>query len=174
MDKVFTATIVSGFAIMAVLVLLVSMQIEQVEAAGRLPRVWGAGESLLSDGFTRTYFAFTAMNEHGDIIGHFDCIIPEFPLMIVKGDVTSLSFSGTRLAGTLQATIKGPVEVTGFGGGTGTYTAVVKPGGPGVATIVLTTDVDGSGTEGDALDGSEGPFDETVNRGNIRILRGIP
>jgi len=41
-------------------------------------------------------------------------------------------------------------------------------GGAEVGTVTLTIDTDGSGKEGDASDGSEDPFFETVASGSIR------
>lgn len=143
---------------------MISIHIPSAYSTGTPQGASGGGESALPDG-TPTHFGFAATKHEGKVSGHFECLIALAggKVMDVKGTVTGL----TVAADGSSATPTGSVKVTGFGAGIGTFTAVVTPGGAGVGTITLMTDVDGSGVEGDAL--GEGPFNETVTKGSIKV-----
>lgn len=161
--KILITTVTATLAIMLVLS-MTSIPIQPAYSTGKPQSASGGGENALPDG-TPTHFGFAATKHGGKVSGHFECLIALSggKVMDVKGTVAGLTVATDGSS----ATLTGSATVTGFGAGTGTFTAVVTPGGAGVGTITLTTDVDGSGIEGDAV--GEGPFNETVVKGSIKV-----
>jgi hypothetical protein len=133
----------------------------------------GWGESILP-GDVPTLFSFNATKDNnGKASGVFECfaVMPDGKTMYVNGTVTDLTFNET------SAIISGPTMVTGFGAGVGTYKAIATPpegaesDNASNGTLILTTDVNGDGIQGNMPDGSEGPFNESIVRGSIKINR---
>jgi hypothetical protein len=137
----------------------------------------GWGDSILP-GDVPTLFSFNATKDkNGKVSGIFECfaVMPDGKTMYVNGTVTDLTFNETSVI------ISGPTVVTGFGAGVGTYKAIATlPEGQAAAesdnnasngTLILTTDVNGDGIQGSRPDGSEGPFNEIIVRGSIKIVR---
>jgi hypothetical protein len=137
----------------------------------------GWGESVLP-GDVPTLFSFNATKDkNGKVSGIFECfaVMPDGNTMYVNGTITDLTLNET------SAIIAGPTMVTGFGAGVGTYKALATlPEGQGAVesdnnasngTLILTTDVNGDGIQGNMPDGSEGPFNENIVRGSIKITR---
>ncbi len=97
--------------------------------------------------------------------------MPDGKTMYVNGTVTDLTFNET------SSIISGPTMVTGFGAGIGTYKAIATlPEGQGVesnnassGTLILTTDVNGDNIQASASDGSEGPFNEKIIKGSLKL-----
>jgi len=96
--------------------------------------------------------------------------MPDGNTMYVKGTVTNLTISANGTSVILSE----PTAVTGFGAGTGTFKAVatqsgLKDGSRENDTFILTTDVNRDGIQGNIPDGSEGPFNEKILNGSIKL-----
>ena len=126
--------------LLPVLVVLLAV-LPPAAAATSNENVNGGGRGTV-DGVTPfSQFGFQVSKAaNGEVRGHFNCLMagssrfPPFTLMAVRGQVTSLSVSGTTAtfegAGTLQ---------TGnLGKSPATFRVVVTDGGPGVGTLQLT------------------------------------
>ena len=127
----------------------------------------GQGQGVLP-GDMPTLFSFSAMkDEKGTVSGYFECfaVMPDVTTMYVKGNVTSLTVGDNQTS----IALTGPAVVTGFGGGTGRFNAIVTPEGTGLSNLVLTTDVNGDGVQASVSDGSEGPFKEKVVKSSLQI-----
>lgn len=148
---------------------------------GRIPNIYaqekilqntsGWGQSVLP-GDIPTLFSFKAIEQDGTISGNFECfaVMPDGNTMYVKGTVTNITKSDNGSS----VIISGPAVVTGFGNGTGTFEAIATQPAPedgvgGNGTLVLTTDVNGDGIQGNMPDGSEGPFNEDIVKGSFSI-----
>jgi hypothetical protein len=93
--------------------------------------------------------------------------MPDGTTMYVKGNISSLGVAEDQSV----VTIAGPAIVTGFGAGKGTFEAIFTPDiqNKTVKELVLTTDVNGGGTQGNMPDGSEGPFKEKLLKSSLEI-----
>lgn len=132
----------------------------------------GWGQSVLP-GDIPTLFSFEAIKlEDGTVSGNFECfaVMPDGNTMYVNGTVTDLTID----ANGTSVTLTGPTTVTGFGAGKGTFEAIATEGdltngGKGNGTLILTTDVNADGIQGNMPDGSEGPFNEKIIKGSIKL-----
>jgi hypothetical protein len=134
--------------------------------AEEIVNVTGGGLSELPGGVI-TLFGFNATESKGKAFGQFECfaVMPDGKTMYVNGTVTDIVIYSNNNS----ATITGPTIVTGFGAGNGTFNAIVNENGGGNDTLLLTTDVNGDGIQASSPDGSEGPFNEKIIKGFIRI-----
>ncbi len=168
------ASAISITITIAVLLEVVTTSFEYpiVYAQMQVPQnISGWGQSVLP-GDVPTLFSFKAIKQDGTVSGNFECfaVMPDGNTMYVKGTVTNV----TKSANGTSATISGPAVVTGFGKGTGTFEAIaaqpsLKDGSGSNGTLILTTDVNGDGIQGNMPDGSEGPFNEKIVKGSIKL-----
>jgi hypothetical protein len=147
-------------------------------------RIFGVGAGILPNDVP-TLFSFVASRNgeqsKEEVSGHFECfaVMPDGKTMYVNGTVTGLTLASTSIPLTptngTSVTLSGPTIVTGFGAGAGTFKAVAIMQEATGSTIikngklVLTTDVNGDGIQGNIPDGSEGPFNEQIMKGSIKI-----
>jgi hypothetical protein len=136
----------------------------------------GSAQGILP-GDIPTLFSFNATkNENGNVSGNFECfaLMPDGKTMYVNGTVTGLTFTTNQSS----VVLTGPAIVTGFGAGTGAFKAIATPTiidqddgntSSGNGTLILTTDINGDGVQASASDGSEGPFNEKIIKGSIRL-----
>jgi len=136
-------------------------------SAQKQEHVLDSGAGNLMPNNIPTLFSFEVTKIGQKALGHFECfaVMPDGKTMYVNGTIRGLDISADGHI----ATITGQSIVTGMGAGSGSFKVVVTPGGPGTATLKLTTDINGDGKQGDIPDGSEGPFNETVTKGSIQI-----
>jgi len=152
-----------------VILAIMSLQIPHIYAGQQQQNASGWGQSVLP-GDIPTLFSFEAIkHENGTVSGNFECfaVMPDGNTMYVNGKVTDLTIAANETS----ATLTGPTTVTGFGAGKGTFEAIVTQGYGGTAngTLILTTDVNGDGIQGNMPDGSEGPFNENIIKGSIKL-----
>jgi hypothetical protein len=123
-------------------------------SAQKQQRVWGSGAGGILPGNISTLFSFEVTKAGQKALGHFECfaVMPDGKTMYVNGTVTGLDIS----ADWHTATITGQSIITGMGAGNGPFKAIVTSGGPAIATLKLTTDINGDGKLGNMPDGSEG------------------
>jgi hypothetical protein len=162
----FLPLVLQSIASPTYILLFVYAQQQQQSASG-----WG--ESILP-GNVPTLFSFNATKDkNGKVSGVFECfaVMLDGKTMYVNGTVTDLTYNETSVI------ISGPAMVTGFGAGVGTYKAIATPlegsesGDASNGTLILTTDVNGDGIQGNMPDGSEGPFNENIVRGSIETIQ---
>jgi hypothetical protein len=186
----FKVTITTVAIILTILVMMPILSIQQQQQqqqqqqvpfvnAQEQPQqqsVSGIGQGILP-GDVPTLFSFkAAKDKDGKVSGTFECfaVMPDGKTMYVNSTVTSLTIA----ANGTSATLSGPTIVTGFGAGSGTFKAIAIT--PGVATgsnntasnngkLILTTDINRDGIQGNMPDGSEGPFNEKIMKASIRI-----
>jgi hypothetical protein len=152
--------------IIIVLTLLPLLIFDSLVNAQEIVSITGVGLSELP-GNVLTLFGFDATEIKGKISGQFECfaVMPDGKTMYVNGTVTNIIISTNGSS----ATLTGPAMVTGFGAGTGTFKAIVTDDGISNGNLILTTDINGDGIQASLPDGSEGPFNEKIIQGFIRI-----
>ena len=177
-------TAITVAAVVTILLILPLMSLQQqipFANAQDQHRVSGSGQGILP-GDVPTLFNFkAAKDKDGKVSGNFECfaVMPDGNTMYVNGTVTGLTLASASIPPTptngTSVTLSGPAIVTGFGAGAGTFKAVaIMQEATGSTVInngklVLTTDVNGDGIQGNIPDGSEGPFNEEIMKGSIRI-----
>lgn len=159
--------------VVVLIVPMISLQIPQIYAQNQQQQnASGWGQSVLP-GDIPTLFSFEAIKlKDGTVSGNFECfaVMPDGNTMYVNGTVTDLTID----ANGTSVTLTGPTTVTGFGAGKGTFEAIategdVTNGGKGNGTLILTTDVNADGIQGNMPDGSEGPFNEKIIKGSLKL-----
>ncbi len=169
----FLIVVISMTVALTIMLILAtaSLEIPNIYAQNQLQNASGWGQSVLPGGIP-TLFSFKAIKQDGAVSGNFECfaVMPDGNTMYVKGTVTNLTIS----ANGTSVIISGPTTVTGFGAGAGTFNAVasqtgLKDGSRENGTLILTTDVNGDGIQGNMPDGSEGPFNEKILKGSIKL-----
>lgn len=176
--KVTVITMVAVVTILLILPLMSSQQQIPFANAQDQQRASGSGQGILP-GDVPTLFSFkAAKDKDGKVSGNFECfaVMPDGNTMYVNGTVTGLALTATSTpTNGSSVTLSGPAIVTGFGAGAGAFKAVtIMPEAAGSTVInngmlVLTTDVNGDGIKGNMPNGSEGPFNEKIMKGSIRI-----
>ncbi len=154
-----------------IILAILSLQIPHIYAGQQQQNASGWGQSVLP-GDIPTLFSFKAIkHENGTVTGNFECfaVMPDGNTMYVNGKVTDLTVATNETS----AMLMGSTTVTGFGAGNGTFKAIATQGDDGTTngTLILTTDVNGDGIQGSILDGSEGPFNENIIKGSIKLNR---
>jgi hypothetical protein len=174
LDAILIITLVA-LTILLMTPIIFSQQQDLLVNAQKQPQqsVSGIGQGILP-GDVPTLFSFKAVkHKDGTLSGTFECfaVMPDGKTMYVNGTVRGLvlSTNGTSVM------LTGPTVVYGFGAGTGTFKAVATTSKEGVGTsnnngtLVLTTDVNGDGIQAHMPDGSEGPFNEKILKGSIKL-----
>ena len=173
--KVTVITVAAVLSILFMMPLMSSQQQIPFANAQDQQRVSGSGQGILP-GDVPTLFSFkAAKDKDGKVSGNFECfaVMPDGNTMYVNGTVTGLTLAAA--ANGTSVTLSGPAIVTGFGAGIGTFKALaIMPEAAGSTVsnngkLVLTTDVNGDGIQGNMPNGSEGPFNEKIMKGSIRI-----
>ena len=180
--KVTITTVASILTILAIMpILSIQQQQQQIlfvnaQEQPQQPKILGVGQGILP-GDVPTLFSFKATKDKdGKVSGTFECfaVMPDGKTMYVNSTVTSLTIASNGTS----AILSGPAIVTGFGAGSGTFKAVVTTpvgvtGSSAAASnngkLILTTDINGDGIQGNMPDGSEGPFNEKIMKASIRM-----